>query len=96
MTDKEDELITKDILNKWAHGEYGKSFTVIYHVVVKLNKWPIVLWDREGFPCNDINLVDFEPVVANFVKDYGLTQSTLWDTYKECGSDISVTRIRRG
>jgi len=91
MTDKE-----YDNINKWKLSGYNIDVSIHYIVtdISDQDTWPIVFWDREGDSC-DVDYEDFEIMVEHFVKDYGLTQLTLWDTYREHSGNISVSRRRR-
>lgn len=75
-----------------------KRFTVSYQVVTALTKtsrWPIDM--HIAGVCIELHKEVFEigELMKCFVKRDGLSQSTLWDTYREHGVDVSVSRIRR-
>ena len=68
------------------------TFTISF---VAANKWPLKLWDKAGRGFYNASDDEFVEIVADYVKHEGLTQVTLCDTYREHGSDISISRSGR-
>lgn len=63
-------------------------------VTVETARWPAVLEYNKAI-CAISRSGKVGPAVEMWVKKFGLNQELLWDTYKDCHRDISVSRIGR-